>query len=444
MLHLKAFALSALDSATNGGRRYHLWMGALSLVILVGAYSYSLQLRHGLGVTGMNDHVSWGFYISNFTFLVGMAAAAMMLVLPAYVLKDVDFGRAVLMAEAVAVGALIMCLLFVIVDVGNPLAAWHLVPGIGFLNFPRSLLAWDVLVLNGYLALNLAIPFYILYSRYSGRSPQKHKYLPWMYLAVMWAVSIHMVTAFLLAGLPARPFWNTALLGPRFLASAFTAGPAFMLIVLYFINRVTEYEIKDGTFAKLAVIVTVAAQINIVMLVSEIFYKFYSPTHHGINARYLFFGIGEHAALVPWIWAAVLLNLVATGALMIHPLRRDPRWLIPACAVLFVAIWIEKGIGLVIPGFIPSPLGEIVEYAPTAVELGVTAGIWALGLFVMTVLVRVALPIEMGTVRSPHLAQAETTHVIRPRVRQPSHDRPRTRPTRNDGADKVNRPVRIR
>src|SRR5215208_1561424 len=248
--HLEAFLLHALDAATSGGRRYHAWMGGLTMVMLAGAYGYSVQLREGLAATGMSDHVSWGLYISNFTFLVGLAAAAMMLVLPAYVLDDVDFGRAVLVAEGVAVAALVMCLAFVVVDIGNPLAAWHLMPGIGRMNWPRSLLAWDVIVLNGYLALNLAIPFYILYSHYTGRSPNKSRYLPWMYVAVMWAVSIHMVTAFLLAGLPARPFWNTALLGPRFLASAFTAGPAFMILLLWFIRRETHYDIKDAVFRK--------------------------------------------------------------------------------------------------------------------------------------------------------------------------------------------------
>ncbi len=422
-MHLGSFLKYALRAATTGGRRYHVWMGVLTVIMLVGGYCYAIQLREGLGVTGMNDHVSWGLYISNFTFLVGLAAAAMMLVLPAYVFEDVDFGRAVLLAEGVAVSALVMCLMFVVVDLGNPFASWHLTPGIGYLNWPRSLLAWDVIVLNGYLALNLAIPFYILFSHYRGQSPEKKKYLPWMYLAVMWAVSIHLVTAFLLAGLPARPFWNTALLGPRFLASAFTAGPAFMLVMLWVIKRETPYDIADGAFSKLAVIIVVAAQINLVMLGSELFYKFYSPTHHGINARYLFFGLDGYHALVPWIWVAILLNLIATVALMIHPLRRDPRWLVPACILLFVSIWIEKGIGLVIPGFVPSPLGEIVEYTPTLVELGVTAGIWATGLFVLTVLVKVALPIELGLVRSPHLEEPDASHrVVRPRSTRRRHD----------------------
>ena len=429
-MHLRSFALSSLRSATNGGRRYHVWMGGLTVVMLAGAYAYSLQLRYGLGVTGMNDHVSWGLYISNFTFLVGLAAAAMMLVLPAYILHDIDFGRSVLLAEAVAVSALVMCLSFVIVDIGNPLGGWHLVPGVGYMNWPRSLLAWDVLVLNGYLALNLAIPFYILYSKYCGRAPDKHKYLPFMYITVMWAVSIHLVTAFLLAGLPSRPFWNTALLGPRFLASAFTAGPAFVIILLWFIRRETKYEIGEGVFSKLALITTVAAQINLVMLGSELFYKFYSPTEHGINARYLFFGLDGHHALVPWIWTAIGLNVIATGALMIHPVRRNLHLLISACGLLFVAVWIEKGIGLVVPGFIPSPLGEIVEYMPSPVELTVTAGIWSLGLFVLTVLIRVALPIEMGEVRSPDLDDERNKTIVRPRST-------RTRP-------KEIRPVRTR
>ncbi len=406
-MHLTAFLKDALDSATSGGRKYHLWMGFLTLVMLVGAWGYSVQLRHGLVVTGLTDHVSWGLYISNFAFLVGVAAAAMMVVLPAYVLKDVDFARAVLIAEGVAVAALVMCLAFVVVDLGNPFASWHLFPVVGSLNWPRSMLAWDVIVLNGYLLLNLAIPFYLLYSHYRGRHPEKSRYVPWIYVSVFWAVSIHLVTAFLFAGLPARPFWNNALLGPRFLASAFAAGPALMILVLWFIRATTRYAIDDGALTKLAMITTVAAQINLVMLASEIFVEFYFQTHHAISAQYLFFGIDGQNALVPWIWSAIALNVAATVTLTIHPFRRNPKVLMVACLVLFAAIWTEKGMGLVIPGFIPSPLGEVVEYSPTWVELSVTAGIWALGLFVLTVLVKVALPIEMGEVRSPYLKKGD-------------------------------------
>jgi molybdopterin-containing oxidoreductase family membrane subunit len=415
-VHLRPFLASALRSVTTGGRGYHLWMGSLTAVMLLGAYGYAVQVREGLAVTGMNDHVSWGLYISNMAFLVGVAAAAVILVLPAYVLHDVDFSRAVLIAEGVAVSALIMCLAFVTANSpGLPFKWWRLTPVIGLLNWPHSMLAWDVIMLNGYLVLNLAIPFYILYSHYRGREPARKKYVPFVYVSVMWAVSIHLVTAFLFAGPPARPFWNSPLLGPRFLASAFTAGPAFMILLLGFIRSHSRYPIPDAAFSKLATATTIAAQVNLVMLLSELVYEFYLPTRHGVSARYLFFGLNEHRALVPWIRTGIALNVLATVTLMIHPLRRNPRWLMPACALLFAGIWVEKGIGLVLPGFVPSPLGEVVEYAPTWVELCVTAGIWALGFFVLTILVRVALPIELGDERSPYLEQPAAGRVTRPR-----------------------------
>lgn len=217
---LIAFVKDGFLSVTTGSKKYHSWMAFLTLLMLSGAYAYSVQLREGLVVTGMSDQVSWGLYISNFTFLVGVAAAAVMLVLPTYILNDVDFLRAVLIGEGLAVAALVMCLAFVTVDLGSPANAWHLLPIIGLFNWPRSMLSWDVLVLNGYLFINLTIPFYILFSHYSGKTPKRSIYLPGVFLSVFWAVALHMVTAFLYAGIPARAFWNTSLLGPRFLASA--------------------------------------------------------------------------------------------------------------------------------------------------------------------------------------------------------------------------------
>lgn len=395
------FFRDAMREATSGGRKYHVWMGSLTLVMLVGAYAYSIQLREGMGVTGMTDHVSWGLYISNFTFLVGLAAAAVMLVMPAYVLHDVDFKKAVLMGEGVAVAAVCMCLGFVTADLGGPFRAWHLIPVIGYFNWPQSMLTWDVIVLNGYLALNLLIPFYLLFTRYSGREPNRKLYVPFVILSVFWAVSIHLVTAFLYAGLVARPFWNSALMGPRFLASAFAAGPSFILISLAVIRSQTAYEIQEATIRKLSMVITVAAQINLIMLGSEIFKEFYWPSEHSQSAIYLFFGLHGHNALVPWMWTSIAMNVIATGVLTIHSARLCHHLLYPACGILFVAIWIEKGMGLLVPGFIPSPLGEIVEYSPTWIEIAVTLGIWAMGLFIYTILVRVALPIEMGRTRCP-------------------------------------------
>ena len=389
----------SFSEITKGPKGYHLWMGFLTLVILAGIYCYTIQLEHGLVVTGMNDKVSWGLYISNFTFLVGVAAAAVMLVMPTYVLKDIDFKQAVLIGEGLAVAALIMCLAFVIVDMGGPAVLWHMIPGIGVFNFPNSMLAWDVIVLNGYLFLNISIPFYILFRHYQGKHSKKSVYLPGALLSVFWAVAIHLVTAFLYQGLQSRPFWNNALLGPRFLASAFAAGPALIILVLAVIRKFTTFQVKDVTIKKISMVVTVAAQINLIMLISELFKEFYAPTHHSQSAIYLFFGLHGKQALLPWIWTAISLNVTATLLLSFHKLRSRFRVLLFACLILFIAIWIEKGFGLIVPGFIPGPYEKIVEYSPTGIEIVVTLGIWALGAFIFTLLAKTAIAIESGTLR---------------------------------------------
>jgi Ni/Fe-hydrogenase subunit HybB-like protein len=396
---LLAFVGDGLREVTQGSVAYHVWMALLTLVMLAGAYAYSVQLREGLVVTGMHDHVSWGLYISSFTFLVGVAAAAVILVMPTYVLHDHDFKSAVLFGEGIAVAALVTAIGFVTVDVGGPARMWHLVPGLGLLNWPRSMLAWDILVLTGYLMLNLLIPFYILFSHYRNREPNRRLYVPAVFLSIAWAVSLHMVTAFLYAGLPSRPYWHSALLGPKFLATAFAAGPALMIIILSLIRRFGGYPIAEPTLGKLALVVTVAAQVCLMILVSELFTEFYRHTHHGESARYLYFGLHGHAELVPWIWTSVGLTVLATALLSVHSTRRYAPLLYLACAMLFVGVLIDKSLGTIIPGFIPEPWGRIPTYSPTWVELTVSAGLWALGAFVFTVLAKAAIPIELGRSR---------------------------------------------
>ncbi len=378
----------------SGGIGYQLYLCVLAAMVMLGIYAYSVQTKLGLSATNMNDIVSWGFYIANFTFLVGVAAAAVMLILPAYIFKDKDLHQVVIIGEGVANGALVMCLLFITVDIGSPLKLWHLIPGIGLLNWPSSMLAWDIIVLNGYLVLNIMVPAYILYCQYNNREPDEKKYRPFVFLSIFWAFSIHLVTAFLYQGLPARPFWNNPLMGPRFLASAFAAGPALITVVLVIIHSATSFKIDTQIFNKLRRIIVISAIINLIMLFSEIFKEFYLPTHHSLPAIYLYFGLDGHNTLVPWIWSAISLNILGTIILAFNPGNNNPKVLFPACVILFVGIWIEKGIGLIIPGLVPSPLGEIVGYAPSWVEVSITLGILAVGIFVVSILVRPALIIE--------------------------------------------------
>ncbi|MFZ1056936.1 MAG: sulfate reduction electron transfer complex DsrMKJOP subunit DsrP [Opitutaceae bacterium] len=378
-----------------GDWRYYAWMAGLTVFCLLGLHAYCIQFVHGLIVTGMSDEVSWGVYIANFTFLVGVAAAAVMMVIPVYIYDNEELHDLVIFGELLAVAAIIMCLAFVTVDLGRPDRFWHLIPGLGQLNFPRSMLSWDVIVLNGYLLLNVHICGYLLYCRYQDRKPSKWFYIPFVFVAIFWAVSIHTVTAFLYVGLGGRPFWNSSIVGPRFLASAFSAGPAIIILALQVIRRVTHYHITDKALLTLRSIVQVSMIINVFLLINEVFKEFYSGNLHVASSRYLFLGLDGHHALVPWIWTAVAFNLISMF-LLILPLSRSLKWLDVACALCIVGIWIEKGMGLVIPGFIPTPLGALIEYTPSLNETLVCLGIWAFGLLCYTIFLRMSVPILQG------------------------------------------------
>ena len=392
------FFLDAVRAMLTGPRQYWLWLLFLSLFLINGAVAYVTQVREGLVVTGMSDQVSWGFYISNFAFLVGIAAAAVLLVIPAYIFDRRDVKEVVLVGEGMAVAAVVMAMLFVIADLGRPERFWHMLPWIGELNFPLSLLAWDVIVLSGYLLLNLGIPFYILYSKYRGHEPNLRVYFPFVILAIIWAISIHTVTAFLFSANPARPYWHTALLGPRFIASAFVSGPALIILILQGIRRVSDYKVRQDVITLLALIMTIALQINIFFVIAELFTDFYNEAAHSASIRYLFLGLHGFDSLRPWIWSAMAMNFVAVTILTIHPLRRNMLTLNVACVLACVGIWIEKGMGLVVPGFIPTPLGEVFEYAPTLIELNVSLGIWALGIMMFTLLAKLVIAVELGQI----------------------------------------------
>lgn len=385
------FILHGFRSVFRGGAFYWIWMTFLLVLVLFGLNAYARQLANGLITTGMGDEVSWGLYIANFAFLVGMAAAAVMMVIPAYIFKDREMHKVVIFSELFAVAAMIMCLLFVIVDLGRPDRFWHLFPVIGHFNWPGSLLTWDVIVLHGYLFMNLYVCAYFLYCAFHGRNPKPILYIPVIFLAIAWAPSIHTVTAFLFQGLGGRPFWNTGLIAPRFLASAFAAGPAFMIVVFTILKKIGAITFESTVIDRVRVIVTVSLLINIFLAGSELFAEFYSDSAHTVHVSHLF-GLHGTSLLAPWIWASLGMNTLA-ALLLLTPARRSPTVLIFSCILIIVGIWIEKGLGFVVPGFIPSTLGDFVQYIPSRNEIMICIGVWALGLLIYTILLKGAIPI---------------------------------------------------
>ncbi len=391
-----AFVTDGMKLTLKGGPLYYIWMLFLLILIGITGYSYSQQWMYGMQITGMSDQVSWGFYIANFAFFVGIAAAGVLLTVPAYIFHRKDVKTLVIIGEAMALSAVIIAMGFVGVDIGRLDRAWHVVPGLGIFNWPNSMLAWDIVVLNGYLFLNLFIPMYILFKHYQGKETPVRKYFFWVVLACFWAISIHTVTAWLLSSNVARPFWHTPLMAPRFIASAFTAGPALMIVILLVIRKATDYPVPQSVIKMLAIIMAIALQISLYFVAADIFTDFYFEGAHAASAHYLFRGLDGFDGLKSWMWTSVTLNLMALVLLMIHKTRNNMVTLLIACILGFVGIWIEKGMGLVVTGFIPTPLGEIFEYTPTMLELGVSIGIYALGAFVFTILAKVAIAVELG------------------------------------------------
>lgn len=393
------FLWRALGVATDGNLGFYTWMTALTAVWLVGVNAFAHQTADGLVLTAMTDHVSWGMYIGNFTFAVGLAAGAVMMVIPAYLYKDHDMHDVVIVGEILAVAAIVVALAFVNVDLGRIDRFWHLAPVIGRFNWPVSMLTWDVMVLGGYLAINLHVVGYLLYTRFLGERPNPRWYVPFVLLSIVWAVSIHTVTAFLYSGLGGRPFWNSAILAPRFIASAFVTGPAFIVLALQVVRRLTDFHVGDAPITTLVRVLRVTVLLNLFMVGSEVFTELYTGGSHTASARYLYFGLHGHNALVPWIWSAITMNVTA-AVLFLSSSTRTHLWRVDvACVLSLVGIWIEKGIGLIVPAFVPSTLHEIVEYLPNAVEWKVTLGIWAFGLLVFTVGLKLAVAIFTGRMR---------------------------------------------
>ena len=388
-----------LKFITKGNKWYYGWVAVLSLFIITGIVSYVRQLDEGMILTHMRDQVSWGFYISNFTFLVGVAAAAVLLVIPAYLYNFKPIKEIVLFGEMLAVTAIVMCLLFIMADLGRPERAWHILPIIGAMHFPESLLAWDVVVLNGYLILNTIVVFYVLYRLSIGKEYKMSVIWPLVVISIPWAISIHTVTAFLYNGLSARPFWNASILAPRFIASALCSGPAIMLIVFQIVRKVSSIEIANTAIFKIAELIAYAMGINLFLFFAEVFKEFYSGSVHLAPMEYLYFGLHGHSNLVIWMWLAFIFNITAF-ILFLRPKTRENFFTLNlACALIITGVYIEKGMGLIVPGFIPSVLGEIYEYGPSGIEKSVAVGIWAAGALVFTLFLKFALPVYTGALR---------------------------------------------
>ncbi len=379
-----------LELAVKGSKKYWLLVLALAGVAGIGFLVYLKQFSFGLGITGLSRDVTWGFYIAQFTFLVGVAAGGVMVVLPYYLHDYKKFGKITILGEFLAVAAISMCLMFIIADLGQPMRALNVL----LYPTPRSMLFWDMIVLNGYLFLNIFVGWIVLEAERNGVAPPKWV-KPFIFLSIPWAFGIHTVTAWLYCGLPGRGFWLTAILAPRFLASAFASGPAFLILLCFLIRKFTKFDPGKEAIQTVAKIVTYALIANVFFFVCEVFVAMYSNIpEHLTHLQYLFFGIHGHGVLVPWMWLAMILLVLAIVLLVNPNTRANETTLGIACAMLFAGAWIDKGLGLIAGGFVPNPFHQVNEYVPTPMEAMITIGVWAAGFLVLTILYKIAVGVK--------------------------------------------------
>jgi molybdopterin-containing oxidoreductase family membrane subunit len=378
-----------LELSLKGGKTYWCWIATLLAVIIAGAATFMRQYQFGLGITGMGRDVSWGFYIAQLTFLVGVAASAAMVAIPYYLHNYKAFGKLTVIGEFAAVASVSMCGLFLFVDIGQPARALNV-----FLHpSPNSIVFWDSIILIGYLVINILVGWKVTEADRNGVKPEGWIY-PVLYLSIPWALAIHTVTAFIYCGFAGRGFWLTAVMAPRFLASAFSAGPAFLVLVCLFLRRVSRFDPGAAAIQSLAKIITYALIANLFFLLCEVFVVFYSNIpDHIEHFQYLYIGLEGHALLVPWMWSALFLMMMACALLLIPAARKNETVLSFSCVALFIGTWIDKGIGLVTGGFVPTPLHDVVDYIPTLPELLISAGIFGIGLLILTVLLKLAVSV---------------------------------------------------
>ncbi|GFH63201.1 MAG: Hdr-like menaquinol oxidoreductase, integral transmembrane subunit DsrP [Candidatus Desulfovibrio kirbyi] len=380
-----------LEKLLTAQKRYYVWLLFLLCVITGCGLVYLQQLREGLTVTGMNRDVSWGLYISQFTYFVGVAASAVMLVLPAYFHHYKQFKRMIIFGEFMAVAAVIMCALFIVVDLGQPQRMLNVM----LHPTPNSVMFYDMLVLIGYLGLNIVIGWTTLEAERLDTDPPKWVN-PLIYISIIWAFSIHTVTAFLYAGIPGRHYWLTAIMAARFLSSAFCSGPSILLLLLLIVRRLTSFEPGGEAVKTLTTIIVYAMCVNVFFYLLEIFTVFYSqiPVHEE-PILFLFAGHdGQLSWVSYWMWVAVGMAFLSLILLIPPQWRTNPTLLPVALVMLVAATWIDKGLGLLIGGFTPNMFETVTPYMPTGREIAVALGVYAVGALVLSLLWKIALSVK--------------------------------------------------
>ena len=387
------------EGLLKGSKAYYIALIGLVLMAAYGLYVW-IFVQHapiflgsdygGMFLTGMSDAVAWGLYISFFVYWVGVAAAGIVFGLAAYAFGHKGFKKVAVLGEVQAIAAIVTVLLLIVVDIGRPIRAMILMPQLPNLH---SMLDWDFLVLSGYLVLNL-IGFLVTVHYYRRDLPLPAKFtVPFIIIAAPFAIGIHTVTAFISQALTARPIWNNPLLAPRYVATAFAAGPATLILALVLAEKyVKGFKVDPDVYKKTMIVVMGALVVGLYFTLSEAHELFWYTTEPLKKAQALELFYGYHLpylAIMLWLWIALGVAAVILG--LIPKVRNTRTGLLLISILTIIAVVNEKTLTIIVPGYIPDSLGRYIPYYPTPLEYAITLGVHAIGILVYLVLAKAAI-----------------------------------------------------
>lgn len=380
----------------RGPTAYKMLLAGLALMAVYGVYLW-VFVQHapvflasnsgGLVLTGVNEDVPWGLYISFFTFWVGVAASAVIFSFAAYVFGDKHFKRIVPLAEAQAIVALVITVWGIVANLGRPERALVLMPQLAN---PRSMLDWDFIVIFTYMALNAVAFVYTVHKYRLGEDLPRGFIVPFMIVSTPFAIGIHTVTAWMFHALTSRPALNTALLAPRFIATAFASGPALLLLLVYILEKTTSWlKVDFSVYRRTLNVIVISLATGLFFTPAEFHEALWYTTEPLKRGQLLATLLGGGIPLLTtlfWLWLSLGVAAAILG--MLPPVRSSKAGIAFTALVTFIAVFSEKTLATILPGFVVNPLGLQASYNITPLEVFVSIGIHATVFILFAILVR--------------------------------------------------------
>lgn len=371
-------------------RNLYIWMGALGLLSLTGFGALGYQLVNGLGVTGMNNSVSWGLYITMFMFFVGLSAGGLIVSSSATVFDIPSFKVVAKPATILSTVCIIVAGAFIMIDIGSPFRVLNLILHSQF----KSPLMWDVCIITLYLSIN------IIYLYLMTRPKQNKKMLKIMSsIALPIAILVHSITAWIFGLQIAREGWHSALMAPLFVASALDSGLALLIIVLVLLIKYKVFFVEKKLITSLAGLLVTCVAVDAYFVFSEILTMLYPQEEavlHVLNEML-------KGSMAPFFWGEVILGFVIPLAILLFKKNREKTSLVIFSSVLIVIgvffkrVWllftsfiyphVDGAPGITLGSYTPSESPNVFpnfwtlhgQYTPTLIELMIVVGMISFG-----------------------------------------------------------------